>query len=207
MTRILVQRGSSGSSSNSTRSSSSSGSSSSSEAEPHINNNILVPPVTIDEEITNEKQEEVTVVDQAECSDAKNVVVDSEEPLDREDDEGLIVSENVHVESEGIDSDSPVSGGSNPDSPSVPAPPPKPSPTVNPGNNRSSLGSFGALRIGPTRRGAGHRSLVNRSSPTGSHPSSPRSHSENEGYNSSDEHMPCYVSSHLGSSSGPVSLF
>ncbi|XP_023639753.1 OTU domain-containing protein 5-B isoform X2 [Capsella rubella] len=203
MTRILVQRGSSGSSSNSSRSSSSSGSASSSETEPQINNSIQVPPVTIDEEISDEKQDDVSVVDQAECSDAKNVVVDSDEPLDREDDEGLIVSDNVHVEREGIDCDSPVSGGSNPDLPSVPAPPPKPSSTINSGNNRLVLGSFGTLRIGPTRRGAGPRSLVNRSSPTGSHPSSPRSHSENEGYNSSDEHMPCYVSSHLGSSSGP----
>ncbi|CAE6015640.1 unnamed protein product [Arabidopsis arenosa] len=193
MTRILVQRGSSGSSSNSSRPSSSG-------TEPQINNTIQVPPATIDEEITDEKQEEVTVVEKAECSDAKNVAVDSNEPVDREDDEGLVVSENVHVESEGIDCDSPVSGGSNPDSPPVPAPPPKPSSTVNPGNNRSVLGSFGALRIGPTRRGSGPRSLVSsRSSPTGSHPSSPRSHSENEGYNSSDEHMPCYVPSHPGS--------
>ncbi|EFH39097.1 hypothetical protein ARALYDRAFT_359343, partial [Arabidopsis lyrata subsp. lyrata] len=145
MTRILVQRGSSGSSSNSSRPSSSG-------TEPQINNTIQVPPVTIDEEITDEKQEEVTIVEKVECSDAKNVALDSNEPVDREDDEGLVVSENVHVESEGIDCDSPVSGGSNPDSPPVPAPPPKPSSTVNPGNNRSVLGSFDALRTGPTRR-------------------------------------------------------
>ncbi|KAJ4871116.1 OTU-like cysteine protease family protein [Raphanus sativus] len=44
------------------------------------------------------------------------------------------------------------------------------------------------------------RSLVStRSSPIGLHPSSPISHSENEGYNSSDEHMPSFVPSHSGS--------
>lgn len=206
MTRILVQRGSSGTSSNPTRPSSSSGSSSSSGIEQQVNNNIQVPPVTIDEEITDEKHKEATVVEQAECSDANNVSVHSDEPADKEDDEGLLVSENLHVEGEGIVCDSPISGGDEPDSPPLPVPPPKPSSTVNPANKRSVLGSFGALRIGATRRGAGPRSLVStRSSPTGSHPSSPRSHSENEGYNSSDEHMPCFVPSHPGS--GSVSLF
>lgn len=197
MTRILVQRGSS-----SSRSSSSS-SSSSSETETQINSNVLVPPVTIDEETTDEKKEEVGVlVEKAECSEAKN-----DELVDREDvDEEIVVSENVDVESEGgIVCDSPVSGDDNLDSPPsllVP-PPPKPCSNVNPGNRRSVLGSFGALRIGPAaRRDARPRSLVStRSSPTGSHPSSPRSHSENEGYNSSDEHMPCYVPSHPGSAS------
>ncbi|KAL1204100.1 OVARIAN TUMOR DOMAIN-containing deubiquitinating enzyme 6 [Cardamine amara subsp. amara] len=198
MTRILVQRGSSGSSSNSSRPSSSS--SSSSGTEQQINNSVQVPPVTIDEEITDEKQEEVRVGEQAECYDVNNVAEDGDEPVDRENDEGLVVSENVQVESEDVVFDSSVSGGDDHDSPPPPVPPPKPSSAVNPGNMRSVLGNFGALRIGPTRRGTGPRSLVSaRSSPTGSHPSSPRSHSENEGYNSSDEHMPCYGPSHPGS--------
>ncbi|KAG2331888.1 hypothetical protein Bca4012_018540 [Brassica carinata] len=188
MTRILVQRGSS---SNASRPSSSSG------TEPHVSSNV---PVTIDEEPTDEKQEEVTVVEQAECSDAKDV-----EPVDREDDKGLIVSENVVVverESEGIGSGSQVSSGDDSDLPPLPVPPPKPSSNVSPGYRRSVLESFGAVRIGATRRGAASRSLVStRSSPTGSHPSSPRSHGENEGYNSSDEHMPCFVPSHAGSAS------
>ncbi|CAH2060947.1 unnamed protein product, partial [Thlaspi arvense] len=201
MTRILVQRGSAGSSSNPSRASPSSGSSSSSGTETQTSSsNIQVPPVIIDEETNDGKQEEVTVVEQAECSesDAKDVSLLSDEPADREDDdEGLIVSENADVESERIVCDSPVSGGDDPDSPPLPVPPPKPSSNVTtPGNKRSVLGSFGALRIGATRRGAGPRSLVStRSSPTGSHPSSPRSHSENEGYNSSDEHI---VPSHAG---------
>ncbi|XP_013631086.1 PREDICTED: OTU domain-containing protein 5-B-like isoform X2 [Brassica oleracea var. oleracea] len=179
MARILVQRGSSSNASRST--SSSSGSSSSSGTEPpQASSNAQVPPATIDEETsTDEKQEEVIVVEPAECSEAKDVSLPpSDELVDREDDEGLIASENVVVESEGVDCDSP-------DSPPLPVPPPKPSSND---NRRSVLRSFGALRIGAAQ--------------TGSHPSSPRSLSENEGYNSSDEHMPCFVPSHTGSSSG-----
>lgn len=183
MARILVQRGSSSNASRST--SSSSGSSSSSGTEPpQASSNAQVPPATIDEETsTDEKQEEVIVVEPAECSEAKDVSLPpSDELVDREDDEGLIASENVVVESEGVDCDSP-------DSPPLPVPPPKPSSND---NRRSVLRSFGALRIGAAQ--------------TGSHPSSPRSLSENEGYNSSDEHMPCFVPSHTGSSSGLVSF-
>ena len=183
MARILVQRGSS---SNATRSTSSSGT----EPPQASSNNVQVPPATIDEETTTDgKQEEVNVVEQAECSEAKDVSLPpSDEPVDREDD--VVV----------VESDSPVSGGDGPDSPPLPVPPPKPSSND---NRRSVLGSFGALRIGAAQRGAGPRSLVStRSLPSGSHPSSPRSQSENEGYNSSDEHMPCFVPSHAGSSSG-----
>ncbi|CAN7018170.1 unnamed protein product [Brassica oleracea var. botrytis] len=180
MARILVQRGSSSNASRST--SSSSGSSSSSGTEPpQASSNAQVPPVTIDEETTTDgKQEEVIVVEPAECSEAQDVSLPpSDELVDREDDEeGLVASENVVVESEGVDCDSP-------DSLPLPVPPPKPSSND---NRRSVLRSFGALRIGAAQ--------------TGSHPSSPRSLSENEGYNSSDEHMPCFVPSHTGSSSG-----
>ncbi|CAF1862999.1 hypothetical protein HID58_062384 [Brassica napus] len=179
MARILVQRGSSSNASRST--SSSSGSSSSSGTEPpQASSNAQVPPVTIDEETsTDGKQEEVIVVEPAECSEAQDVSLPpSDELVDREDDEGLVASENVVVESEGVDCDSP-------DSLPLPVPPPKPSSND---NRRSVLRSFGALRIGAAQ--------------TGSHPSSPRSLSENEGYNSSDEHMPCFVPSHTGSSSG-----
>ncbi|VVB01672.1 unnamed protein product [Arabis nemorensis] len=182
MTRILVQRGTS---SNPNRPSSSSSS------ELQVDSNIQL---TVDEEITGQKQEEATVVEQAECSDdAINVSAHGDETVDTEYDEALLVSENLQVEGEAIVCDSPLSGGNDP------VPPPKPSSTA---NKRSVLGCFGALRIGATGRGAGPRSLVSaRTSPTGSHPSSPRSHSENEGYNSSDEHMPCFVPSHPGSGS------
>ncbi|KAJ0238956.1 OVARIAN TUMOR DOMAIN-containing deubiquitinating enzyme 6 [Hirschfeldia incana] len=199
MARILVQRGSS---SNATRSTSSSSASSSGSSGSGTEPPQVPPPATVCEETTDEKQDEVTVVEEeAECSDAKDVSLPIDEPFDGEDNEGLAVSENkVVVEGEGvIDGDSPVSGGDDPDSPPVPVPPPKPS-----SNRRSILGSFGDLQIGATtRRGAGPRSLVStRGSPTGSHPSSPRSQSENEGYNSSDEHTPCFLPSHAGSGSG-----
>ncbi|CAN7128054.1 unnamed protein product [Brassica rapa subsp. narinosa] len=181
MARILIQRGSSSNPSHRSSSASSASSSASASAtEP--------PPVTVYEETTDE----VTVLEeQGECSDAKDVSsLPSDEPLDREeeeDDEGLIVSENavVVVEGEGVDCDSPVSGGDDPDSPPLPVPPP-PKPCS---NRRSVLGSFGDLQIGAARRGAG------------SHPSSPRSQSENEGYNSSDEHTPSFTPSHAGSGS------
>ncbi|KAF8111152.1 hypothetical protein N665_0076s0147 [Sinapis alba] len=204
MARILVQRGSSSNASrgstSSSASSSGSSSSSGSGTEPQV-----PLTVTIIEETTDEKQDEVTVVveEQAECSDAKDVSLPSDVPsMDREDDEGLIVSESLVVEGAGQDCNSPVSGGDDPDSPPLHVPPPKPSSNVTTGNRRSILGSFGDLQIGATRRGAGPRSLVStRGSPTGSHPSSPRSQSENEGYNSSDEHMPCFMPSHAGSAS------
>ena len=181
MARILIQRGSSSNPSHRSSSASSSSSSASASAtEP--------PPVTVYEETTDE----VTVLEeQGECSDAKDVSsLPSDEPLDREeeeDEEGLIVSENavVVVEGEGVDCDSPVSGGDDPDSPPLPVPPP-PKPCS---NRRSVLGSFGDLQIGAARRGVG------------SHPSSPRSQSENEGYNSSDEHAPSFTPSHAGSGS------
>ncbi|CAH8361241.1 unnamed protein product [Eruca vesicaria subsp. sativa] len=192
MARILVQRGSSSNASRSTSSSSASSSSSGAEQSSNV-------PATIDEETMDGKQEEVPVVEQAECSSDANVV----EPVDREDEEGLSVSENVVVvESEGVDCDSSVSGGGHDlDSPALPVPPPRSSSNVAADNRRSVLGNFGALRIGAaTQRGAGPRSL--RSSPTGSHPSSPRSHCENEGYNSSDEHMPRFVPSQATSGSG-----
>ncbi|KAG2286112.1 hypothetical protein Bca52824_045716 [Brassica carinata] len=121
MARILVQRGSSSNASRST--SSSSGSSSSSGTEPpQASSNAQVPPVTIDEETsTDGKQEEVIVVEPAECSEAQDVSLPpSDELVDREDDEGLVASENVVVESEGVDCDSP-------DSLPLPVPPPKPS--------------------------------------------------------------------------------
>ncbi|KAG2288733.1 hypothetical protein Bca4012_030349 [Brassica carinata] len=190
MARILVQRGSSSNASHR-----STPSSSASATEP--------PPVTVYEETTDEVNVVEEEEEEAECSDAKDVSsLPSDEPLDREDDdEGLVVSENaalVVVEGEGVDCDSLVSGGDVPDSPPLPVPPPpKPS-----SNRRSILGSFGDLQIGATRRGAGPRSLVStRGSPTGSHPSSPRSQSENEGYNSSDEHTPSFTPSHAGSGS------
>ncbi|XP_076906382.1 OVARIAN TUMOR DOMAIN-containing deubiquitinating enzyme 6-like [Bidens hawaiensis] len=61
--------------------------------------------------------------------------------------------------------------------PAPPAPPPKP-------------------RIGSSRRANVWPVVSTRTSPTGSHPSSPKSHGDNEGYNSADEQVPSYGSSY-----------
>ncbi|KAL2506974.1 OTU-like cysteine protease family protein [Forsythia ovata] len=79
--------------------------------------------------------------------------------------------------------------------PPPPVPPPKPS-SLNNNSWRGSLGGSNAVRIGSSRRATGWPGVSTRSSPTGSRPSSPRSHCENEGYNSADEQNPCYSSSY-----------
>ncbi|XP_010557427.1 PREDICTED: OTU domain-containing protein 5-like isoform X2 [Tarenaya hassleriana] len=213
MTRILVQRGSASSPSNQSRSSSThsgSSSSSSSPAEPQGSSNTRqVLTASRDEEITEEKQEQVSVVEHAECSDVNaekvdNMSVCSNETVNKEDDEGFrnvfgssMVSENVSVENEGVVCDSPQSGSDSPHPPPPPVPSPKPFPAANPDNRRSILGSSNALRIGTTQRGTGSHSVVpTKSSQTGSRPPSPRPHSENDGYNSADEHNPCFVPSY-----------
>ncbi|KAM7272829.1 hypothetical protein ACFE04_027493 [Oxalis oulophora] len=79
--------------------------------------------------------------------------------------------------------------------PPPPVPPPKPS--VSSATTRRQLsGSSNAVRIGSSRRGTAWPIVSTRTSPTGSRPSSPRSHGESEGYNSADEQNPCYVSSY-----------
>ncbi|KAJ6410136.1 hypothetical protein OIU84_009600 [Salix udensis] len=60
----------------------------------------------------------------------------------------------------------------------------------------SSAGPSNSVRIGPSRRAVAWPVVSTRSSPAGSRPSSPRSHDENEGYNSGDEQNPCSVSSY-----------
>ncbi|GER36540.1 OTU-like cysteine protease family protein, partial [Striga asiatica] len=68
--------------------------------------------------------------------------------------------------------------------PPPPIPPPKPLST----NSRRYVPSeSNAARIGSSRRTFGWPGVSSRSSPTGSRPSSPRSHCEGEGYNSADE--------------------
>ncbi|KAJ6717184.1 OTU DOMAIN CONTAINING PROTEIN [Salix koriyanagi] len=57
-------------------------------------------------------------------------------------------------------------------------------------------GPSNSVRIGPSRRAVAWPVVSTRSSPAGSRPSSPRSHDENEGYNSGDEQNPCSVSSY-----------
>ncbi|XP_047325507.1 OVARIAN TUMOR DOMAIN-containing deubiquitinating enzyme 6 [Impatiens glandulifera] len=82
---------------------------------------------------------------------------------------------------------------------SYPPPPPVPPPKLSPVNTSARLGMSGTLnsqRSGSSRRATAWPVVSARSSPNGSRPSSPRSHCENEGYNSADEQGPCFVSSY-----------
>lgn len=78
---------------------------------------------------------------------------------------------------------------STPYPPPPPVPPPKPS-SVNSSSRSTIPSDSNVARIGPSRRPSGWPGVPGRSSPTGSHPSSPRSYSEAEGYNSADEQSP-----------------
>ncbi|XP_040361615.1 OVARIAN TUMOR DOMAIN-containing deubiquitinating enzyme 6 isoform X2 [Rosa chinensis] len=107
----------------------------------------------------------------------------------------LTISERVKVDSvdSGGDALQNVIGSSQP--PPPPVPPPKIS-SPNSNSRRTVTGSSTAVRIGPSRRAVAWPVVSTRTSPTGSRPSSPRSHGEGEGYNSADEQGPCFVSSY-----------
>ncbi|KAG6678814.1 hypothetical protein I3843_14G098800 [Carya illinoinensis] len=62
--------------------------------------------------------------------------------------------------------------------------------------NSAGAGNSSSVRIGSSRRAVAWPVVSTRTSPTGSRPSSPRSHGESEGYNSADEQNPCFVSSY-----------
>ncbi|POO01278.1 OTU domain-containing protein 5/Otubain-like deubiquitinase [Trema orientale] len=221
MTRILVQRGSSSSStssSNPSRSSSLPASSSApARAEPQVNPSEVVSAVK-NEEIGEEVQEQVVVDKLIESSNSRDVKSDdvsfhieqnetsSDEIADSEkvgnDDivdqgettkssSGLRTLERGAAANEDLSGDSQqnVIGGSQP--PPPPIPPPKPSAS---NSRRFISGSSNATRIGPSRRGVAWPVVSTRTSPTGSRPSSPRSHVESEGYNSADEQNPCSLS-------------
>lgn len=116
----------------------------------------------------------------------------------KEEIEGLQESrERPVIENEGLCEGNPVvSGGGGSSPPPPPVPPPKPSST-NLNSRRSASGSPNAVNAGSPRRGSAWPVVVSaRTSPAGSRPSSPRAHSESEGYNSADEQNPCYVSSY-----------
>lgn len=219
MTRILVQRGSSStSSSNSGRSGSSSA-----RAEPQVNVPQVVQAVK-DEESGEEVQEHVAVDEVTESSlssNSKAVKGDDlschTEQIDTSTDEmansericnvdvvspgeamkglsGLRISERGVVENENLSGDSSQNASGKSQPPPPPVPPPKPS--SNPNARRFFSGSSHATQIGPARRPNLWPIVATRTSPTGSRPSSPRSHGENEGYNSADEQNPCFVSSY-----------
>ncbi|KAH8497844.1 hypothetical protein H0E87_016934 [Populus deltoides] len=107
---------------------------------------------------------------------------------------GLILERSL-VESEGSSAGYPEVGSGSPQPPPPPVPPPKPALTNS--NSRIFMsGASNSVRIGSSRRAVAWPVVSTRSSPTGSRPSSPRSHGENEGYNSGDEQNSCFVSTY-----------
>lgn len=235
MTRILVQRGSSGSSSSNANRSSSVPGSSSARAEQQA----IVPPTTsaVKDEDSGGEIVELVGDELLECSGTSDSKPKSDEILmeslhnDQNDtlsDEitdnkaikeelacpqelikglsGLRNSERHPSENEGSGEDSsPTTGGSS-YPPPPPVPPPKPS-AANLNSRRNVSGSSNAVHIGSPRRVTARPVVSTRTSPAGSRPSSPRSHTENEGYNSADEQSPCFGSSYddLVSSLSPKS--
>ncbi|KAL8154122.1 hypothetical protein V2J09_011882 [Rumex salicifolius] len=193
MTRILVQRGSGSSSSNQSRSAQpSSLTSPQSSVNPSPPTNSAVK----DEDIVEEIQETIGLIESSEqstgdeCKDLKTEVVLSAIP----DQADNVSDENDYGDRSGneslVQADSSQGGVDNSQPPPPPVPPPRPL-TTNSSPRRVLSSTSIAARSGPSRRGAGWPAIP-RTSPTGSKPSSPRSHCENEGYNSADEQNPVY---------------
>ncbi|XP_058196545.1 OVARIAN TUMOR DOMAIN-containing deubiquitinating enzyme 6 isoform X3 [Rhododendron vialii] len=222
MTRILVQRGSAGgsSSSNPNRSSAVAGPSSSTSApaaQPQVNLP-LVASAGKDEEIVGDLQEQVVVDDFVEYFGSGDIKAARSDDLSQEsshdvykDDDEINDSEKVRIEDDDLTSGlgelqimgnetEGSSGGSlqRVCGSSCPPPPPVPPPKPSSGNSSSrrfvTLGSSNSPRIGSSRRASAWPIVSTRTSPTGSRPSSPRSHCEAEGYNSADEQSPCFGS-------------
>ncbi|XP_076934557.1 OVARIAN TUMOR DOMAIN-containing deubiquitinating enzyme 6-like [Bidens hawaiensis] len=118
-------------------------------------------------DVVEDKSEELSAVGQEEDNLARMAAL---RVIDEEEEEENDVSKDDNYALQDIHG-----GSSCP--PAPPAPPPKP-------------------RIGSSRRVNVWPVVSTRTSPTGSHPSSPKSHGDNEGYNSADEQIPCYGSSY-----------
>ncbi|CAA6663748.1 unnamed protein product [Spirodela intermedia] len=177
MTRILVQRGSAGSSSSAGRSAQTPANqaASSSKEEEHDKE---VRPESV---LSNDPLPE-----QYEGSEDKPQKLMRKSCLDESPDSSAVAKESGRphaserqdlqdVEILGTSSSQILSGASCP--PPPPLPPPKPS-------NR--------WRIGSSRRPPSWPAISSWNSAPDPHPSSPRSHSEADGYNSADEQNPCY---------------
>ncbi|TYH53712.1 hypothetical protein ES332_D09G119300v1 [Gossypium tomentosum] len=226
MTRILVQRGSTGSSSSNPSRSSSLPGPSSSRAEPQVSS-LQVPPASRDDEVSEEVHEQIASDEILECYSNENKATESDDPspenlrndrnitssdalaeaeqvntLDASgpcdvmnDLGGLRISKTVVAETEGSSNDPLPFGNGSSYPPPPPVPPPKPS-AANSNSRRFASGSSNPVRAGSSRRAVAWPTVSIRTSPSGSRPSSPRSHGESEGYNSADEQNPCFVSSY-----------
>ncbi|KAJ9177900.1 hypothetical protein P3X46_009830 [Hevea brasiliensis] len=110
---------------------------------------------------------------------------------------GLRILERPAAESEGPSGVSPEVSSGCAQPPPPPVPPPKPLATNSNSNSRRFVsGSSNSVRIGSSRRAVAWPVVSTRASPSGSRPSSPRSHGDSEGYNSADEQNPCFASSY-----------
>uniref|UniRef100_M1A5E1 ubiquitinyl hydrolase 1 n=1 Tax=Solanum tuberosum TaxID=4113 RepID=M1A5E1_SOLTU len=225
MTRILVQRGSTGSASSSSNQNRSSvplpGSSASSSAssQPQASSTSQVPSALKDDELVGEFPESIVLDDVSVGSfnhkgDGDDASVESfscdrslpeEKIVDNEkvSDGAFVCGDSIKgssglrvevAENEGTSLLEPKGSSCPPPPPPPPVPPPKPA-SLNPSPRKFSLGSSNAVRIGSSREFVGQTNVSTRTSPTGSRPSSPRSHCESEGYNSADEQNPNFGSS------------
>ncbi|XP_024986784.1 OTU domain-containing protein 5-B-like isoform X1 [Cynara cardunculus var. scolymus] len=205
MTRVFVQRGSATAGSSSSSNNTNRSSSSSSSSPPQVQ---VAPPQFL--EAGEEVQEQVL------CEDLPLETVDR----DRNDDIDAPISEKIEDETvmgsedilkrigglrvneeeekkDGLKIDDYPSQtiGGRPYPPPPPAPPPKPS-SASSNSRRFVPGNSAGLRIGPSGRATAWPVVSTRTSPAGSRASSPRSHCENDGYNSADEQNSCYGSSY-----------
>ncbi|KAJ6986102.1 hypothetical protein NC653_023883 [Populus alba x Populus x berolinensis] len=223
MTRILVQRGSGSSSNQSRAGSSSSAARPDTQGTSIPQSASTVRDEEISEEV-QEQVEVDEVLENSGSDDNKVVQIDelltvsingdrieslNDDIVDNEkvgNDEGVgsgdlvkglsgLILERSLVESEGSSAGYPEVGSGSPRPPPPPVPPPKPALT-NSNSRRFMSGASNSVRIGSSRRAVAWPVVSTRSSPTGSRPSSPRSHGENEGYNSGDEQNPCFVSTY-----------
>ncbi|KAE9620616.1 putative ubiquitinyl hydrolase 1 [Lupinus albus] len=214
MTRILVQRGSSGGSSSNPNPNRSSGPSSA-RAEPQV----LVPQPVRDEGKEEEVMEVVVSEEAENNSDFSKAKSDDllignlhfEQNDGSCDDEVVVVEKDVKEvavvkglsglriasenESKSGGSSSLAAGSGSSCPPPPPVPPPKPS-AANLNSRRNVIGPSNSGSIGSSRRASVWPVVSARTSPAVSRPSSPRSHNESDGYNSADEQKPHYVSTY-----------
>lgn len=174
MTRVFVQRGTSSSSASSSSSSSNnthrqSGQIVGDDVQEHVSCEDL--PVEI------EKNDEFFDVEATTCEKVENLTVEtgSLKIIEEEEEDG---SKTDEYQSADV--------GGSPYPPPPPAPPPKPSSTS---SNYRRLGNS-------SRRATAWPVVSTRTSPVETRSSSPRSHCENDGYNSADEQNTCYGSSY-----------
>ncbi|GAB2234819.1 hypothetical protein Droror1_Dr00004085 [Drosera rotundifolia] len=222
MTRIFVQRGSGSSSSNQSRTSVTGSSS----AAPHapVNSTPSTQSSSREEDAGPGVQEQVAVVESVQhgmCVDCRipnsdhistaslglprnDNVIDEIADIEGVSNDGqadlvrglggLLIGEGNVYDNQGWSVGSSQNDADSAQPPPPPVPPPKPSP-ANSVNTRRLPTTASSGRTGPSRRGVA-RPVPARTSPSGSRPSSPRSHCESEGYNSSDEQNTCFVSSY-----------